>query len=110
MTIIKSAITKNSVEFDANAAHMASLVALLKQRRQEAALGGSDKARERHVGRGKLLPRERVYSLIDSGSPFLELSPLAAYGMYDGKIHAAGLITGIGRIEGSPCMILCNDA
>ncbi len=110
MTIIKSAITKNSVEFDANAAHMASLVALLKQRRQEAALGGSEKARERHVGRGKLLPRERVYSLIDSGSPFLELSPLAAYGMYDGKIHAAGLITGIGRIEGRPCMIVCNDA
>jgi 3-methylcrotonyl-CoA carboxylase beta subunit len=110
MPIIKSAIVKDSAEFEANAARMADLVALLKQRRQEAAVGGPEKARERHVKRGKLLPRERVYSLIDPGSPFLELSPLAACNMYGDKIHGAGIITGIGQIEGRRCMILCNDA
>ena len=70
-------------------------------RRAEAALGGSEKSRERHVARGKLLPRDRVMHLIDPGSPFLEMSPLAAYGMYDDAIHAAGIITGIGRVSGS---------
>lgn len=110
MPIIKSAIVKDSVEFEASAARMSELVALLKRRREEAALGGPQKARLRHVKRGKLLPRERVYSLIDPGSPFLELSPLAAFAMYEDQIHGAGIITGIGRIEGRPCMILCNDA
>ncbi len=62
------------------------------------------------LARGKLLPRERVMNLIDPGSPFLELSPLAAYGLYDGDIHAAGIITGIGRIEGRECMVVCNDS
>ncbi|MCC7347101.1 MAG: methylcrotonoyl-CoA carboxylase, partial [Variibacter sp.] len=82
----------------------------LRARREEAAAGGPARARERHVGRGKLLPRERVMTLIDPGSPFLELSPLAAYGMYGDDIHAAGIITGIGRIEGRECVIVCNDA
>src|SRR5215211_2210383 len=89
---------------------MAALVAELHQRRAEAAAGGSPKARERHRERGKLLPRDRVMRLIDPGAPFLELSPLAAYGMYDDAIHAAGIITGIGRIEGCECMIVCNDS
>ncbi|HEX3438821.1 MAG TPA: carboxyl transferase domain-containing protein [Pseudolabrys sp.] len=89
---------------------MRSLVDELKARRTEAALGGPQRARERHVGRGKLLPRDRVMNLIDPGTPFLELSPLAANGMYDGAIHGAGLITGIGRIEGRECMVLCNDS
>src|SRR5499426_4591151 len=89
---------------------MHALVGELQARRGEAALGGSEKARERHIGRGKLLPRDRVMNLIDPGSPFLELSPLAANGMYDDAIHGAGLITGIGRIEGRECMIVCNDA
>jgi 3-methylcrotonyl-CoA carboxylase beta subunit len=75
-----------------------------------AALGGSDAARARHVARGKLLPRERVERLIDPGSPFLELSPLAAHGMYDGEAPGAGIITGIGRIAGTECVIVCNDA
>jgi 3-methylcrotonyl-CoA carboxylase beta subunit len=110
MPRIKSSIDSNSAEFKANAAHMAGLVAQLKQRRAEAALGGPQKARDRHVKRGKLLPRDRVYGLVDAGTPFLELSPLAAFGMYDEGIHGAGLITGIGRIEGRSCMILCNDA
>ncbi|HEY7749779.1 MAG TPA: carboxyl transferase domain-containing protein [Aestuariivirgaceae bacterium] len=110
MPIIKSLIDNSSAEFRSNAARMTELVAQLKKRREEAAAGGPEKSRARHVKRGKLLPRERVYSLIDPGSPFLELSPLAAYGMYDDKIHAAALLTGIGVIEGRRCVIVCNDA
>ena len=96
--------------FRANAAQMRVLVEELNRRRAEAALGGPAAVRERHASRGKLLPRERVLRLIDPGSPFLELSPLAANGMYDGTIHGAGLITGIGRVEGRECMIVANDA
>ena len=110
MAILSSAIDASSAEFRANAGKMRALTAQLQERRAEAALGGSEKSRERHVSRGKLLPRERVMNLIDSGSPFLELSPLAAFGMYDGDIHAAGIITGIGRVEGRECMIVANDA
>ncbi|MBI3436067.1 MAG: methylcrotonoyl-CoA carboxylase [Proteobacteria bacterium] len=89
---------------------MRALVADLNRRRAEAAAGGPPRARERHIARGKLLPRERVLTLIDQGSPFLELSALAANGMYEGDVHAAGLITGIGRVEGCECVILANDA
>ena len=110
MAILSSAIDTGSAEFRANAEKMRALTAELQARRAEAALGGSEKSRERHVSRGKLLPRERVMNLIDPGSPFLELSPLAAFGMYDGDIHAAGIITGIGRVEGRECMIVANDA
>jgi 3-methylcrotonyl-CoA carboxylase beta subunit len=74
------------------------------------ALGGSEQARSRHVGRGKLLPRERVERLLDPGAPFLELSQLAAHGMYAEDIPAAGIISGIGRVEGRECVIVCNDA
>jgi len=107
---IGSQIDRNSAEFRANAEKMRTLTAELQARRAEAALGGSEKSRERHVGRGKLLPRDRVMNLIDPGSPFLELSPLAANGMYDDAIHGAGLITGIGRIEGRECIVVCNDS
>jgi 3-methylcrotonyl-CoA carboxylase beta subunit len=89
---------------------MQALVAELNERRRQAAGGGPAKARERHVARGKLLPRDRVMTLIDPGAPFLELSPLAADGMYDDAIHAAGLITGIGRVEGRECVIVANDS
>src|SRR5689334_14919224 len=89
---------------------MAALVSELRSRRAEAALGGPERARERHLSRGKLLPRQRVMNLIDPGSPFLELSPLAANNMYEDAIRGAGLITGIGRIEGRECMIVCNDS
>jgi 3-methylcrotonyl-CoA carboxylase beta subunit len=107
---IESKIDLNSEDVRANAAQMRALCEELRARRAEAAEGGPKRARERHVSRGKLLPRERVMSLIDPGSPFLELSPLAANGMYDDDIHAAGIITGIGRIEGRECVIVCNDA
>ena len=110
MTILSSSIDTNSVEFRGNAENMRALTAELQQRRAQAALGGSEKSRERHKARGKLLPRERVMNLIDPGSPFLELSPLAAFGMYDGDVHAAGIITGIGRVEGRECIIVANDA
>ncbi|MBN8966096.1 MAG: methylcrotonoyl-CoA carboxylase [Rhizobiales bacterium] len=89
---------------------MRKLAEELQSKRAEASLGGSPRARERHLARGKLLPRERVVGLLDPGSPFLELSPLAANGMYDDGIHGAGLIIGIGRIEGRECMIVCNDS
>ncbi len=110
MAILSSAIDTNGAEFRGNAEKMRALTAELQARRAEAALGGSEKSRERHMARGKLLPRDRVMNLIDPGSPFLELSPLAAFGMYGGDVHAAGIITGIGRVEGRECMMVANDA
>ena len=110
MAILSSSIDKNTAEFGANAERMRALTAELQKRRAEAALGGLEKSRQRHVSRGKLLPRDRVMNLIDPGSPFLELSALAANGLYDDAIHGAGLITGIGRIEGRECMVVCNDS
>src|SRR3954466_3863888 len=110
MPQIKSAISPNSAAFKSNAEAMGRLTAELKEQMARAALGGDEKSRKRHTDRGKLLPRERVERLIDPGSPFLELSPLAANAMYEGDIHAAGLITGIGRVEGRECMVVCNDS
>jgi 3-methylcrotonyl-CoA carboxylase beta subunit len=107
---IETTVDTRSDEFAANAARMRALADELRKRRAEAAEGGPERARERHVARGKLLPRERVMRLLDPGSPFLELSPLAAFQMYEGDVHAAGIITGIGRIEGRECVIVANDA
>jgi 3-methylcrotonyl-CoA carboxylase beta subunit len=107
---IASNIETGAREFRHNATQWKSLVEELQARRAEAALGGSEASRKRHVARGKLLPRDRVMRLIDPGSPFLELSPLAAFGMYEDAIHGAGLITGIGRIEGRECVIVANDS
>jgi 3-methylcrotonyl-CoA carboxylase beta subunit len=89
--------------------HLA-LVAQLRDKLAAHALGGPEKARERHVSRGKLLPRDRVEGLLDPGGPFLELSPLAAHGMYDDESPGAGIITGIGRVSGRECVIVANDA
>src|ERR1700757_1535195 len=86
------------------------LVAQLREKVAAAALGGSVKSRERHVSRGKLLPRDRVMTLLDPGAPFLELSPLAANGMYEDECPGAGIITGIGRVSGRECVIVANDA
>jgi len=110
MPRLQSQISSSSDDFRRNADAMAELVADLEAKRATAALGGPERARERHLKRGKLLPRDRVTRLLDPGSPFLELSPMAAYGMYDDDIHAAGVITGIGRVEGRECVIVCNDA
>src|ERR1700754_4226482 len=89
--------------------HLA-LVDQLRAKLVTAALGGPERARERHVSRGKLLPRDRVDGLLDPGSPFLEVSPLAADGMYDDECPGAGMIAGIGRVSGRECMIVANDA
>src|SRR6202042_2383530 len=86
------------------------LVAQLRDKLATAALGGSERARARHVERGKLLPRDRVDGLLDPGSPLLEIAPLAADGMYDDECPGAGIITGIGRVSGRECMIVANDA
>lgn len=110
MSRLKSKIQPRSEGFKDNAQAMAMLIQELRQIRQHIALGGSDQARKRHQARGKLLPRERVERLLDPGSPFLELSPLAAYNIYNNEAPNAGLITGIGRIQGRECMVVCNDA
>jgi len=94
----------------ANRAAWAELAQDLQAKRQAVAEGGPAKARERHLARGKLLPRERVMRLLDPGAPFLELGALAAHGMYEDAIHGAGIITGIGRVEGREVMIVCNDS
>jgi 3-methylcrotonyl-CoA carboxylase beta subunit len=110
VSVLKSAVSPASSAFKSNAGAMAALVDELKSRMSVAAQGGDERSRNRHTERGKLLPRDRVERLLDPGSPFLELSPLAAFGMYDGDIHGAGMITGIGRVEGRECVIVCNDA
>ncbi len=107
---LQSLIDASSEEFAANAARMRELAQELQRHRAQAAEGGPARIRERHLSRGKLMPRDRVLRLLDPGAPFLELSPLAANGMYDDAIHGAGLITGIGRIEGRECVIVCNDS
>lgn len=93
----------------ANAEAWRAALRELAERRAAAAEGGSVKSRERHVARGKLLARERVARLIDPGSPFLEVGALAAFGMYEGDVHGAGLITGVGRVEGREVMVVAND-
>jgi 3-methylcrotonyl-CoA carboxylase beta subunit len=110
MSVFKSALNPRDAAFKANAAATAALVDELKSRMAAAAQGGDERSRKRHTQRGKLLPRDRVERLVDPGSPFLELSPLAAFGMYEDDIHAGGIITGIGRVEGRECVIVCNDA
>ena len=110
MTVIKSRIDPRSAEFQANAAEMARIVADLRDKAARVALGGGEAARARHVARGKLLPRDRVDHLLDPGTGFLELGQLAAHGLYDDEAPSAGLITGIGRINGVECMVVANDA
>ncbi|MFM1813840.1 MAG: hypothetical protein RLZ98_535, partial [Pseudomonadota bacterium] len=105
-----SRIDTASADFAVNKRAMDDAVALLARRRSAAAEGGPQSARDRHVARGKLLPRERVMRLIDPGAPFLELSPLAAIDLYGGDIHGAGIITGISRVAGTLVMIVANDA
>jgi 3-methylcrotonyl-CoA carboxylase beta subunit len=110
MPRLTSSIDPASDKFRANHTRMSSLAAELRAQMQRAALGGGEDARKKHTSRGKLLPRDRVQTLVDPGSPFLELSPLAAHGMYDGGAPAAGLIAGVGRIHGREALIIANDA
>jgi 3-methylcrotonyl-CoA carboxylase beta subunit len=115
MTTLDTKLNARSADFQANVAAMRAVVDDLKAQIEKATLGGGDAARAKHTARGKLLPRDRVQMLLDPGTPFLELSPLAAMGMYpdrDGSDSApcAGVIAGIGRVSGVDCMIVCNDA
>src|ERR1700739_3830015 len=110
MTTLRSDISPRSAEFAANAEAMRALVADLRARVAEGAPGVGATARERAVARGKLLPGDRVAALIDPGSPFLELSQLAAFGLYGGDVPAAGIVTGVGRVSGRECIIVANDA
>ena len=107
---LRSAINPAAAEFKANADHMRGLVADLHQRLSDVSGGGGAASRERHIKRGKLLARDRVDLLVDPGTAFLEMSPLAAYGMYSGDVHAASVITGVGRVAGRECVIVANDA
>ena len=110
MPALGSAMEPRSAGYRANDAAMRALLADLHRQTDRMAQGGGARSRERHVARGKLLPRDRVQMLIDPGSPFLELSPLAAFGMYGDESPGASLITGIGRVSGRECVIVANDA
>jgi len=107
---LDSKIDPDSDEFRARTTHNRALAEQLRADVAEAAKGGSEKHRERHVARGKLLPRDRVERLLDPGSPFLEIGQLAACDMYEGEVPGAGMIAGIGRVSGRQAMIVCNDA
>jgi 3-methylcrotonyl-CoA carboxylase beta subunit len=110
MTVLRSAANPGSDEFRANLDANQALADDLRARLQRVAAGGGERARRRHADRGKLLPRDRVDRLLDPGAPFLELSPLAAHGLYDDEAPGAGIITGIGRVSGRECVIVANDA
>ncbi|MFP8834915.1 carboxyl transferase domain-containing protein [Hydrogenophaga sp. XSHU_21] len=110
MTILDTKLNPRSAEFQANAEAMRAQVDDLKLQLAKAAQGGGEAARAKHVARGKLLPRDRVQMLLDPGTPFLEIAPLAAHGMYNGDAPCAGVIAGIGRVSGVDCLIVCNDA
>ncbi|MGQ0655899.1 MAG: carboxyl transferase domain-containing protein [Betaproteobacteria bacterium] len=110
MSELRSQIQTRSAEFRANAERMRALVADLRDKVATVSQGGDAAAREKHLKRGKLLPRERVRTLLDAGSPFLEIGQLAAWGMYGGDVHCASIICGIGRVSGRECVIVANDA
>ena len=110
MTVIKSTLKPRAKDFKENSAALEALVADLREKSAEIALGGSEASRKRHLARGKLLVRERVRELCDPGAPFLELSSMAAYGMYEDNIAAAGIVTGVGVVSGTECVIVANDA
>ena len=108
MTVLKTQLQPGSEAFEANRAAMQTLVDDLRATLERTALGGSDAARAKHTARGKLLVRERIDALLDAGSPFLEIAPLAAHGMYDDPVPGAGMVAGIGRVSGVECLIGAN--
>ena len=109
MSVIASKLDEGAETYRRYAAHNRALAGELRERVAQAALGGPEKHRERHVSRGKLLPRDRVNRLLDPGSPFLEIGQLAACDMYKGEAPGAGMIAGVGRVSGVGCMIVAND-
>ena len=110
MDVLATKADPSSASFADNTAAHAALVTDLRTQLAAAAMGGGERARQRHADRGKLLPRDRVDALVDPGTPFLELSPMAAHGLYDGDAPAAGIITGVGRVSGREVVVVANDA
>src|SRR5260221_1538480 len=110
MPVLETLVDPKNDGFRANAASLRAHVGELRDLLARIAEGGGAQARERHVGRGKLLPRERVRLLLDPGAPFVELSPLAGHGLYDEEVPAGGIITGIGQVMGQEYIIVANDA
>src|SRR5262245_31487442 len=110
MELIESHLDTHSEEFQSNAAHHRALAADLKRHLESVKRGGGEESVARHRSRGKLFVRERVDRLLDPGTAFLELSPLAAHGLYDGDAPCAGLVTGIGVVRGRTVMVVANDA
>ncbi len=110
MPALTTQLNPRSEAFEANASAMQALVDDLQARLATAAQGGGEAPRAKHLARGKLLPRDRVAQLLDAGSPFLEVAPLAALNVYDNAAPCAGVIAGIGRVAGVECMVVCNDA
>ncbi len=110
MAVIQSRIKPGEPSFEANREHHRGLAEELRAVAEQVALGGDERSRERHVARGKLLPRDRVAGLLDQGAPFLELGQFAAQGLYDDDVPAGGIITGIGRVSGHECVVVANDA
>src|ERR1700729_1752807 len=107
---LHSSIDPTSSDFARNADAMRTLVAELRAKLDQVAGGGGEASRARHTSRGKMLARQRVDLLIDASTAFLELSPLAAHGLYGGDVHSASVVTGVGRISGRECMVVANDA
>src|SRR5258705_13425913 len=110
MELLASRLDTSSADFEANGAHHRALAAELRQRLAAVKLGGGAELLKRHVSRGKLFVRERIERLLDPGTAFLELSPLAATGLYDDEAPAAGIVTGIGSVHGRHVMVVANDA
>lgn len=110
MPVLETALDPRGDEARANAAAMRAVTEELRALAEQVRLGGGEAARRKHLGRGKLLPRDRIRALIDPASPFLEIGQLAAQGMYGGEVPSAGMVAGIGRVSGRECMIVANDA
>ena len=110
MSVIKSALSATSATFNSNAAAHAQALELVQEAANAAAAGGGERSRDRHLSRGKMLPRERVANLLDSGSAFLEIGATAAHNMYEGAAPCGGVIAGVGQVHGQEVMVVCNDA
>ena len=110
MTVLETGLDPRSESFQRNSEWMRSLVADLRETTARIAVGGSEAARQKHEARGKLLPRERIEALLDPGTPFLEVAPLAAKGLYDDEVPCAGIVVGVGRVSGIECLVIANDA
>ena len=110
LSVLKSDLSATSATFNSNAAAHADALDVVRQAASDAAAGGGERSRQRHLSRGKMLPRERVANLLDAGSAFLEIGATAAHNMYEGAAPCGGVIAGVGQVHGQEVMVVCNDA